>query len=53
MEEIAAGTLIAMARVALSDPDEDYWPYRIVTGDRSFDGDTIRKLKQLVTARRR
>ena len=52
MEEIAAGRLSAMIRMALSDPDEDYWPYRIVTEGQTIDGEHIRKLASIVQSLR-
>jgi hypothetical protein len=41
MEEIGSGPLAKMVRLALSDPDGDIWPYRIVAGQRVFDSEEI------------
>jgi len=52
MEEIGAGPLEVMVRLVLTDPDGDFWPYRIMVGDRSFDGKAIVALdRQLGGAR--
>ena len=52
MEEIGAGPLDVMVRLVLTDPDGDFWPYRIVVGERSFDGKAIVALdRQLRQAR--
>jgi len=52
MEEIGAGPLEVMVRLVLTDPDGEFWPYRIVVGDRRFDGKAIVALdRQLREAR--
>ena len=53
MEEIASGRFADMLRMALSDPDEDYWPYCITTGNFTVEGEGIRKLKQPQPKRQR
>lgn len=46
MEEIAAGPLGKMIRLVLTDPDGEFWPYRITVAERSFDGRAIVALDQ-------
>ncbi|MBC9032421.1 hypothetical protein IAG41_08465 [Sphingomonas sp. JC676] len=46
MEEIAAGSLAVMVRLALADPDAEFWPYRIDVGGHIVDGDAIVALDQ-------
>jgi hypothetical protein len=54
MEEIAAGPLAVMVRLALTDPDADFWPYRIDVGGSIFDGEAIVALdRQLRGPRKR
>lgn len=50
MEEIAAGPLAAMVRLVLTDPDAEFWPYRIETGKQVFDGEAIVALDQRLRA---
>jgi len=46
MEEIGSGPLEVMVRLVLTDPDAEYWPYRITVGEQSFDGKAILALGQ-------
>lgn len=41
MEEIAVGPLGTMVRLVLTDPDAEFWPYRIDVGGSIFDGEAI------------
>jgi hypothetical protein len=40
-EEIAAGPLAAMVRLVLTDPDAEFWPYRVEIEGHAIDGDAI------------
>ena len=54
MEEIARGSLAAMIRLVMTDPDEDYWPYRIAADVAVIDGNAIIVLdRQLRGGKRR
>ena len=46
MEEIGSGTLEKMLRLVLTDPDGEFWPYRITVEGQSFDGKAILALDQ-------
>lgn len=46
MEEIGSGTLERMVRLVLTDPDGEFWPYRISIEGQSFDGKAILALDQ-------
>jgi hypothetical protein len=41
MEEIGSGPLAVMVRLVLSDPDGEFWPYRITAGGVTIDGNAI------------
>lgn len=43
-DEIGQGKLFRMVRIALSDPDENYWAYAIVAADQTFEGNAICEL---------
>jgi hypothetical protein len=47
MEEIGSGSLAKMVRIALSDPDDAIWAYRIVTSDGAYSGKEIAALRNL------
>lgn len=46
MEEIAAGPLARMVRMVLTDPDGEFWPYRIIAAGQGFEGNAIVALDQ-------
>ena len=53
MEEIGAGPLDAMVRLVITDPDREYWPYRITVAGVKFEGTAIVALdRQLREAQR-
>jgi hypothetical protein len=41
MEEIGAGPLESMVRLVMTDPDGEFWPYRIAVAGVRFDGNAI------------
>lgn len=46
MEEIGSGTLEKMVRLVVTDPDGEFWPYRVTVEGQSFDGKAILALDQ-------
>jgi hypothetical protein len=41
MEEIGSGPLEVMVRIVMTDPDAEFWPYRIAVAGVKFDGAAI------------
>lgn len=53
MEEIGSGPLEVMVRLVMTDPDAEFWPYRIEAGGNVLDGKAIVALDRELRAARR